>query len=237
MRISVCFTPQDYLRQTFVGGHSAVVIDVLRATTSITAALANGCRQFIPVASVEEAQARKKDFPGALLGGERQAMLIPGFDLGNSPFEYSRGVVEGKTIIMTTTNGTLALKTAEEATRVYAGSFVNAAALCDRLGAEGQDITLLCAGTHGRFSLEDALCAGLLVERLGRGAKLGDAAMAVQAMYRDFQCDLAARVARSSHAAYLIEMGFAADVGYCLQADVFGVVPEFRDGVITVSDR
>ncbi|MDR3591342.1 MAG: 2-phosphosulfolactate phosphatase [Negativicutes bacterium] len=233
MRINVCFTPQDYLRQTFVGGHSAVVIDVLRATTSITAALANGCRQFIPVATVEEAQTQKKDFPDALLGGERQARLIPGFDLGNSPFEYSRGVVEGKTIIMTTTNGTLALKTAEEAASVYTGSFVNAAALCDRLSAEGRDITLLCAGTLGRFSLEDALCAGLITERLSEKAKLGDAAMAVQAMYRDFCGDLAARVARSSHAVYLLENGFAADVGYCLQTDVFDIVPEFRDNVIT----
>jgi 2-phosphosulfolactate phosphatase len=233
MRISVCFTPQDYLQQTFVGGHSAVVIDVLRATTSIAVALSNGCRQLIPVATVEEAQTKKKDFPGALLGGERQARLIPGFDLGNSPFEYSRVVVEGKTIIMTTTNGTLALKTAEEATKVYAGSFVNAAALCERLSAEDRDITLLCAGTRGRFSLEDALCAGLLTERLNGQAKLGDAAMAVQAMYRDFRDDLATRVACSSHASYLLDNGFAADVGYCLQTDVFDVVPEFREGFIT----
>jgi 2-phosphosulfolactate phosphatase len=238
MRINVCFTPQDYLGQTFAGGHSAVVIDVLRATTSISAALANGCRRFIPVATVEEAQAIKREIPDALMGGERQARLIPGFDLGNSPFEYSRGVVEGKTIIMTTTNGTLALKTAEEATKVYAGGFVNAAALCAKLSAEGQDITILCAGTHGRFSLEDALCAGLMADRLSSQAKLGDAALAVQAMYRDFAGDLATRVAKSSHAAYLVDIGFAADVGYCLQTDVFGVVPEFCDGVITAtSDR
>lgn len=233
MRINVCFTPQDYLRQTFVGGHTAVVLDVFRATTSITVALANGSRQFIPVATVEEAQAKKKNYPGALLGGERQAKLIPGFDLGNSPFEYSQEVVEGKTIIMTTTNGTMALKAAEEAATVYAGGFVNAAALCERLAADGRDIMLLCAGTHGRFSLEDALCAGLLADRLSGQAKLGDAAFAVQAMYRDFSRDLVTRVAQSSHAAYLMEIGFAADVGYCLQTDVFGVVPEFREGIIT----
>jgi len=220
-------------RRITCGRLLSVVTDVLRATTSISAALSNGCQQLIPVATVEEAQAKKKNYPDALLGGERQAMLIPGFDLGNSPFEYSRGVVDGKTIIMTTTNGTLALKTAEEATKVYAGGFVNAAALSDRLSAEGRDVTLLCAGTHGRFSLEDALCAGLIAERLSGQAKLGDTALAVQAMYRDFRDDLAVRVALSSHAAYLVEIGFAADVGYCLQTDVFSVVPEFCDGVIT----
>lgn len=233
MHINVCFTPQDYLRHNFAEDHTAVVIDVLRATTTIITALANGCRQFIPVATVEEALLLKSVYPDALLGGERNALRIADFDLGNSPFEYSPLMVGDKTIIMSTTNGTVALKTAEEAAKVYVGAFVNAAALCNRLAAEGNSVVLLCAGTQGRFSLEDALCAGLIAHRLGAGARLGDSALAARAMYQEIsRVELVELVTQSSHATHLIKAGFAADVAYCLQSDLLAVVPEFVSGVI-----
>lgn len=234
MDIEVCFTPQDYLRQTISRHHTVVVIDVLRATSSIITALSNGCTQFIPVATVEEALEKKLEVPGALLAGERQALHIEGFDLGNSPFEYSRAAVAGKTIIMSTTNGTVALKAAERAERVYVGAFVNAAAICSRLLADRQDVVLLCAGTQGCFSLEDALCAGLIVGRLKDKAKLGDTALAAHAMYRDFSGDLVARVKESSHAGYLVSIGFDEDVSYCLHSDMYNIAPKFIDGIVGV---
>jgi len=211
-----------------------VVVDVLRASSSIIAAMANGCRQIVPVATLEDAQTRRRDYADALLAGERQAFPIPGFNLGNSPFEYSRTVVADKTIIMTTTNGTVALKAAAEAVNVYIGAFVNAAALCSKLAETKHDLVLLCAGTQGRFSLEDALCTGLIADRLSSNAKLSDTALAARAMYNDFCCgDFVKRIMESSHAAYLSKSGFADDVAFCLKTDIFEIVPEFSDGVIT----
>ena len=235
MNVNVCFTPQDYIRHNFFADHTAVVIDVFRASTTIITALANGCGELIPVETVEKAVEMKKKRQEALLGGERQAVRIPGFDLGNSPFEYSRPVVEGRTIITSTTNGTSALKTAEEAVKVFVGGFVNAQALVSILKEDRKDVVLLCAGNYGRFSLEDALCAGLFAKRLSGLARVGDAAMAAKAMYCDFSgSDFTKKVAESSHASFLIKAGFEKDVAFCLQCDLFSITPEFCDGVITI---
>lgn len=232
MYIDVCFTPQDYLRRDFAAGHTAVVIDALRATSCIVTAFANGCERFVPVATVEEAMERKSHSPEGLLGGERHALKIPGFDLGNSPFEYTAAAVGGKTVIMSTTNGTVALLAAQKAGRVYAGAFLNAAAVCERLRAAGWDAVIICAGSAGEFSLEDAACAGLMAGRLAGVAKLGDLALAARAMYAGLACDLVKRVGESSHAANLISLGFADDVGYCLQQDMYSVVPQFIKGEV-----
>lgn len=235
MHMNVCFTPQDYIRCNFFEDHATVVIDVLRATTSIITALVNGCREFVPVATVEEALNKKSLMPDALLGGERQGVKIPGFDLGNSPFDYKHSLVQGKVIITTTTNGTVALTTAEAAARVYLGAFVNAAALCRKLTDEGKDCVLLCSGNNGRFSLEDTLCAGLIADRMSGQMRLGDAAQAALAMYREYsRNDLVKQVSESSHAAFLIKAGFQADIAYCLQPDIHQLVPEFSNGVIIV---
>lgn len=233
MKIDVCFTPNDYLANPPDGGHAVAVLDIFRATTCMTTAFANGCRRFFPVRTVEEARDLKKQFPEALLAGERGACPIPGFDLGNSPGEYDRRTVAGKTIIMTTTNGTVALKTVEQAAKIYVGSFVNAAALCRMLSAAALDIVILCAGTVGRLTLEDALCAGLIAERLANRADLSDAALTARALYNDCRPELPSRARQGSHAKHLVAVGYAADIDCCLRHDLYDVVPEFRQGVIT----
>lgn len=233
MTIDVCFTPQDYLSRPPEGGHAVAVLDIFRATTSMTTAFANGCHRFLPVGTIEEALALKERHSEALLAGERQARPIPGFDLGNSPREYSRQTVAGKTVIMTTTNGTVALKTVERAAKVYVGAFVNAAALCRTLAGVKLDIVILCAGTRGRLTLEDALCAGLIAERLAGAAELSDAALAARAMYNDFHSDLLNRTGQGAHARHLAAIGYGDDIEYCLRHDLYDVVPEFRDGAIT----
>lgn len=234
MNIEVCLTPDEYQ----IGAYekfTAVVIDVLRATTSIATAFSNGCHQIVPVEQVAQAfQKREQLYPDAILAGERKGLLISGFALGNSPLEYGQNAVMDKTIIMTTTNGTMALNKASDAAKVYAAAFVNAMAVCSRLIEEGRPVVILCAGTDGRFSMEDALCAGLIADRLQDHYHLSDKALAVQAMYEAYKSNLVARVGQSSHAIYLTELGFAEDVKLCLQQDVFSVAPVFANGVLTL---
>lgn len=235
MKIEVCFTPNDFDAEKY-HDYEAVVIDVLRATTSIATACANGCRCVMPVSSVEEARAIKFQNPDVLLAGEREGLLISGFNLGNSPYEYSKEQVAGKTIVMTTTNGTVALNKVATAPKIYTMSFANAAAIIRALQQAKKDTIIVCAGSEGKFSLEDTLCAGLAVERLQHIAELSDTAMAVQAMYRDFSGNLLKRVLQSSHAAYLCHIGFKNDVDLCLQQDTLDVAPVFAAGVISLSD-
>ena len=234
MNIEVCFTPDEYQSKDYEK-FTAVVIDVLRATTSIATAFSNGCQQIVPVEQVEQAfQTKEQLYPEAILAGERKGLLISGFNLGNSPLEYARDTVQDKTIIMTTTNGTVALNKAASAQKVYAAAFVNAKAVCFKLIAEGRPVVILCAGTDGRFSMEDALCAGLIADRLKDHYHLSDKALAVQAMYEAYKSNLVARVAQSSHALYLAELGFAEDVKLCLQQDVLDVAPVFANGILTI---
>lgn len=233
MKVDICFTPNEFDAEKY-NKYSAVVIDVLRATTSIATACANGCKAIIPVKTVEEANTIKANNPDILLAGEREGILIPGFNLGNSPFEYTHEQVAGKTIVMTTTNGTLALTKASAAQKVYAMAFVNAASIASTLLQNQEDVIIVCAGSEGKFSLEDALCGGLLADRLSHVAKLSDTALAAQAMYRDFAPNLLSRVEESSHACYLSSIGFKKDVTLCLQQNTLSVVPIYANGAITV---
>ncbi len=232
MKIDVCFTPSDYNATKYYGYH-AVVIDVLRATTSIATACANGCQRIIPVRTVEEALAIKDQNSDVILAGERGGLLIPGFDLGNSPYEYAKNQVSGKTIVITTTNGTLALNKVALAPKVYVMSFANASSIITALHQFQENVVIVCAGSDGKFSVEDTLCAGLTVDRLSQITELSDTAMAAQAMYRDFADDLLNRVSHSSHASYLCSIGFEKDVALCLQQDTLDVLPIFSSNAIT----
>jgi 2-phosphosulfolactate phosphatase len=155
-------------------GGVAVVVDVLRATTVMVHALDNGCEAVIPCAEIEEAQAVAAGLPPgtAILGGERGGLPIPGFDLGNSPGDYTREVCEGKTLVMTTTNGTRAILACLDAERVYIASFANLKATSDELMVQflkkdhGHAIHIVCAGTEGFISLEDSLLAGAITRNL-----------------------------------------------------------------------
>ncbi len=155
-------------------GGVAVVVDVLRATTVMVHALANGCKAVIPCAEIEEAQAVAASLPPgtAILAGERGGLPIPGFDLGNSPGEFTLEVCAGKTLVMTTTNGTRAILACLEAERVYIASFANLKATADELKVQflkkdhGHPIHIVCAGTEGFISLEDSLLAGALTSAL-----------------------------------------------------------------------
>jgi 2-phosphosulfolactate phosphatase len=165
--VSVHLLPSLMPAGTLRGG-VAVVIDVLRATTTIVHALARGCPAVIPCGEIDEAREVAAGLPrgSAILGGERRGEPIPGFDLGNSPGAYTADACRGKTLVMTTTNGTRALLASLEAEVVLVGAFVNLAATVQRLIHEKRPIHLICAGTEGRISYEDSLLAGALASRL-----------------------------------------------------------------------
>ncbi|MBI4637350.1 MAG: 2-phosphosulfolactate phosphatase [Candidatus Rokubacteria bacterium] len=214
---------------------TVLVVDVLRASTTIVAALANGCAAVIPVADAEAARARRAGAgDGALLAGERGGERIPGFDLGNSPLEFVAARVSGRTVILTTTNGTRALLAAAPAAAVGIAAFVNLTAAARWAAARGTDITVLCAGQEGRHSLEDHVCAGLLVDRLLvglSGATLTGRAEEALHDGRRYGTDVARLADDSPWARRLAAAGYRADVAACLALDTTALVPTLLPGL------
>jgi 2-phosphosulfolactate phosphatase len=224
-----------------VAGRIVAVVDVLRASTTIAVALANGAKQFIPFESPEEAVRRSKSFERTLvlLAGERRMHVIPGFDLGNSPREFTADAVQGRTILFTTTNGTGAMLGLAGARDVLIASYVNFSAVLSVLRAamkHGVDVSILCAGHERHFSLEDAACAGRFA-RLARGrltrVEHNDAALACLMIDRQYDNDIAQLLAASAHGRALAAAGFAEDVALCGAIDAFPVVPVYHDRLIT----
>jgi 2-phosphosulfolactate phosphatase len=222
---------------TDLHGRVVLVVDVLRASTTIAAALANGARAVVPMEGVDEAimRARSLERSEVLLAGERKMAPIRGFDLGNSPRDFIPETVSGKTIVMTTTNGTAALAGTAGADEVLVGSFANYSAVLAWLRAAargGKSITVLCAGSNGRFALEDAICAGRFVRgvsRRGIDPELGDAAKIAAIIDRRMGGDLRAVLRNSEHGLALIQAGHGEDVTYCAAIDTHPVVPIYRD--------
>jgi 2-phosphosulfolactate phosphatase len=214
-----------------VGG-LAVVIDVLRATTTIVHALAAGCRAVVPCAEIEEARqlAGSISAKRVLLGGERGGRPIEGFDLGNSPGEYKARNCKGKTLVLTTSNGTRALLRAAEADRVLVCAFVNYSAVCEQLRLDLRPLHILCAGTEGEVALEDTLLAGALVEFLTRTmeVRLDDGARLAWDCYENHGQCLAGALEVSRGGAILRALGYHEDIRAACQVDRFALVPELK---------
>lgn len=233
--MDVAFLPKE-VNERNLSATVCVVLDIFRATSSIVTAIANGCKAIVPVLSVEEARQKAGQSERILLAGERQSIKIEGFDLGNSPFEFSPDTVKERTIVMSTTNGTIAVRAVEQAYRTVIGSFLNAGAVCRNAAQYEKDILIVCAGTDGLFSLEDALCAGLLVELLNKEEKycLTDAAQGALMMYGGAKASVLQAVSNSRNGRRLYDLGRDRDVEYCLRSDIIGIVPQYRAGKITV---
>lgn len=218
--------------------HLAVVIDVLRASTTIATALHHGATAILPVRTITGAkQAAKAIGPAAVLAGERNALKIPGFPLGNSPLEFTRATVEGRPIILTTTNGTNALLSAQRNSRdVIVGSYVNFSVVLVSVRSalrRGLDVAIVCAGSGGACSLEDTACAGRFVRLALRGLKarkataLNDAARAALLIEKPYGQNLARLFQHASHGRTLRDAGFARDLAACRALDACPVVPRF----------
>ena len=205
-----------------LSGHTSVVIDVLRASTTITTALAYGAECIIPCLTVEEARQVAGARDGALLGGERQGQRLPGFDLGNSPAEYRPETVRDKTIVFTTTNGTKAMTRCIGAGKILVGSLVNRSAVC-RAIADDERVDIVCAGTNGQFSMEDALAAGAIAQGL-KDWTLDDAAYLCKTLWESQASDHV--LAQSLGGRNLIGLGMEADLTLANQVDHFEIVPE-----------
>lgn len=239
MTVEVFFTPGE-VAGLDLAGRAVVVVDVLRAGTTIVEALANGARAVIPVATIEDALrlAHNLGREDALLCGERGGLPIEGFDLGNSPAEFGAERVAGKTLVMTTTNGTAALAGVAGARQVYVGAFANLGAVADAVAGLEGDVAVVCAGRERRFALEDALFAGALLRRVrarrGRGVRAGnDAALVAERLARGLR-DPAVVLRRTAAARELEAVGLGSDVAWCAVVDRRAVVPVFRERQVTL---
>ncbi len=215
-----------------LSGTVAVVIDVLRATTTIIHALAAGCVAVRPCAEVEEAQALAGSMRvgRVLLGGERGGGHLPGFDLGNSPREYTTKLCRGNTLVLTTTNGTRTLLRAAEADRCLVAAFVNFSAVCEQLRQDARPVHIVCAGTEGEVSLEDTLLAGAFVEYLCEAGevRLNDAARLAWDCFENHGKVLLGALEVGHGGAKLRGLGYDDDIRAAAQIDQFALVPELR---------
>lgn len=216
-----------------------VVIDVLRATSVIVTALANGARSVNAVAEVDTARSLQRNNPAGsvILGGERNALPIAGFDLGNSPLQYTKDIVMGKKIILTTTNGTKALAAMSHVKPLYIGSFLNGLAIAKALANLRQDAILICSGTRNQYTLDDLACAGHIAFHLSKLVPylvLDDLAFSARFLYQEHRNNLKTLISHASHFSYLQSLGLEADIDYSLQVDVIDIVPQVIGEIISL---
>ncbi|HHU82018.1 MAG TPA: 2-phosphosulfolactate phosphatase [Firmicutes bacterium] len=241
MRIDLAFAVGERDPAEFTG-KTVVVIDVLRASSTILTALAGGCPEIIPVAEPEDAFAfaDKHGRDQFLIGGERKGLKIPGFDLGNSPEEYSKEMVDGKKLVFTTTNGAKALLEAANAVEIMVGAFLNVSRVSSYLEKVDREVFLFCAGRKGRLALEDLLCAGMIIDKLVLAAKdesvveLTDPARTGMLAYRQTagMGPVTAALAQTDHGRYLSSLGLAGDLRYCGRVDLLPVLARLEEGRI-----
>ncbi len=221
MKLDVYATIND-LQKEHLPGADAVVIDVLRMTSTVTNALYNGAEKIKLIGNEDEARRFSKQ-ENALLGGERGGVKLSGFAFGNSPLEYTREEVEKQKIVMTTTNGARAAEAVRGAKSVRLCSFLNVSEVANDLN-NSPHVIVLCAGTHDAFSLDDCLCAGALAESLNAEQE-NDLAIAMQLLYEAQKDDLKAALQSTKHYKYLKSIGFTDDLSFCLQMNTHACVP------------
>ena len=203
-----------------------MAIDIIRATSTIVTALANGARKIQPVARIEEAFALKEQNPKSLLAGERGGQALPGFDLGNSPEDFTPERVKGHHIILTTTNGTQALAACVGARFVFTASFLNLEAVATRLREIGPPWIIVCAGCNAEFGMDDAIVAGALAEAL-------DQDHALVSLYRSVRRELTETLLGSDAGRELAKVGLEKDVPFCAKLNLFPMVPTLgADGML-----
>lgn len=233
LRVEVVTTAQ-YCEPSQVKDKTVVVIDVLRAATVMTTALENGARSVITKLTKDEVQAEisRIGFNQVVTGGERKALKIEGFDFGNSPLDYTSSHVKGKDVLLTTTNGTVAIQNAASAKQVIIACFRNAPAVAEYLASHTEQVVLVCAGTNGRFSLDDSLCAGMLIHLMKSKIKVecDDLGILLDGFYSENAGDIFNAIQDCLHVKRLKALGFYDDLEFCLQTGCSICIPVERNG-------
>ncbi len=233
------FFKADAIVEEQVAGRVAVVIDTLRATSTIITALANGATSVIPTDTIDRAWSISKNYQDDyLIAGERNGIKIEDFDLGNSPKSYTKEKVAGQTIILTTTNGTRCFKRLDSAREVLVASLINSKALANYFKQE-EEIILCCAGVNGVFALDDFITAGRLIAYLVERYKiqLTDEVLTAYHLYLQNQNDLLSILKRSKSGQNLINLGKEEDIEYIINCKQLKVIPRYKDGIISVKDQ
>jgi 2-phosphosulfolactate phosphatase len=221
-------------------GDLIIVVDAVRATTSIITSLANGAKSVTPVQSLKEAFQLHKEYSDYILAGERNGIKPEGFDLDNSPLSLTKEIVKGKNLIMATTNGTKALVQSKGSKWVMLGAFLNADAVAKRsveiAGENEVGISFVLAGEEGHFALEDFICAGAMIERLSKNAvQLSDKALGALLTFNGAKQNLQENICKSKHAQDLLKLGFSKDIEFACQLNIYNIVPFYQNGVIQIS--
>lgn len=238
MRIETYFTAAE-VDPAAVAGRTAVVIDVIRATSTMVEALANGATAIYPTLQTDEAirLASSLGRENTLLCGERKGLTVEGFDLGNSPREFTKDRVSGKRLVMSTTNGTRAFLAAAGANRAIAASFLNLSAVAGAVH-DASVLAVICAGKDNHFSLDDALCAGHLIRAIlagQEGVTMDDASRAALGFVDSYPSD-AGFLASTAAGHALVEIGLEEDLPLCAERDRHALVPEMHDRMIRLHD-
>jgi len=233
MNIDLIISADDIKKEKILD-KTVVVVDMLRATSVIATALNNGCKAVIPVLTIEEALDIVSDNREKyILGGERKALKIEGFDCSNSPLEFIESVVKDKTLVITTSNGTRAIKGSAGARNILIGALINADALARKIVELDNDVVIVNAGTLGEFSMDDFICSGYIIDRITkyRLVNLSDIATTASYVYKNNE-NVVDFIKYARHYKRIMELNFIDDLDYCCKKDIIDVVPEFIDGII-----
>ncbi|MCX6334117.1 MAG: 2-phosphosulfolactate phosphatase [Bacteroidia bacterium] len=231
-KLETCLSPALY-EADLHSGSVVVVIDILRASSAICTAFANGAVSVIPVAEVQEARDYKKQ--GYLVAAERDGYVLDFADFGNSPFNFTHEKVSGKTIVYSTTNGTGIIKIASPANAIAIGSFLNISALTEGIISQEKDIVLFCAGWKNRFNLEDTVCAGAIAERLMSSSlysTICDSTNAALDLWSLAKNDLSGYIEKAAQRSRLRDKGLDDCISFCLTSDFTKKIPVIKNGIL-----
>ena len=234
MNIDLIISADD-IKKEKTNDKTVVVVDMLRATSVITTAINNGCKGVIPVLTIEEAlDIAGKSREKYILGGERKALKIEGFDCSNSPLEYTKSMVQCKTLVITTSNGTRAIKGSAGARNILIGALINAEAVAKRIVELDNDVVIVNAGTLGEFSMDDFICSGYIIERIKKYSKvdLSDIATTASYVYKNNE-NVVDFIKYARHYKRIMELNFTDDLEYCCKKDIIDIVPEYIHGIIS----
>lgn len=230
MKIDIIISGDD-IRNEKIINKTVVVIDMFRATSVITTAMNNGCKEIIPFLTIEETLKKAEELgrENCILGGERNAIKIDGFDVSNSPLEYTESLVKNRNVLMTTTNGTKTLTRCYEAKNILIGAMINAKAVAEKIIEINNDVVIVNAGTNGNFSMDDYICSGYIIDEVLKKKKsleLSDISKTALLIYRSHE-DILSYVKEASHYSVMKNLKLDDDIKYCVRKSIIDIVPEY----------